>query len=81
MLIALPVAAVIVVLLRHVREAYEHSQLYGSDAIVVQHAGVNILVSKLKMLILILKSKTRKILMSQTILHLNSQRLLTRFMT
>ena len=39
MLIALPVAAVIVVLLRHVREAYEHSQLYGSDAIVVQHAG------------------------------------------
>ncbi|MCU4414683.1 AI-2E family transporter [Acinetobacter sp. WU_MDCI_Axc73] len=42
MLIALPVAAVIVVLLRHVREAYEHSQLYRSDAIVVQHGGEHI---------------------------------------
>ncbi|MBJ9986367.1 AI-2E family transporter [Acinetobacter sp. S40] len=39
MLIALPVAAVIVVLLRHVREAYEHSQLYGDQAILVQHGG------------------------------------------
>lgn len=37
MLIALPVAAIIVVLLRHVREYYERSQLYGSDA-VVAHA-------------------------------------------
>lgn len=39
MLIALPVAAVIVVLLRHVREAYEHSQLYGAQTVVVQHGG------------------------------------------
>lgn len=32
MLIALPVAAVIVVLLRHVRECYEQSRLYGVNA-------------------------------------------------
>jgi len=35
MLIALPVAAVIVVLLRHIREAYEHTALYGGSAVVV----------------------------------------------
>ena len=45
MLIALPVAAVIVVLLRHVREAYEHSQMYGARAVIVdggdtQHISV-----------------------------------------
>ncbi|WP_130802122.1 chloramphenicol efflux transporter CxpE [Acinetobacter ihumii] len=45
MLIALPVAAVIVVLLRHVREAYEHSRMYGARTVVVdggdgQHISV-----------------------------------------
>lgn len=35
MLIALPVAAVIVVLLRHLREAYEHTQMYAGTATVV----------------------------------------------
>ena len=35
MLIALPVAAVIVVLLRHLREFYEHSQMYGKDRVVL----------------------------------------------
>jgi predicted PurR-regulated permease PerM len=40
MLIALPVAAVIVVLLRHAREYYEHSQLYGSNvAVSTANAG------------------------------------------
>lgn len=39
MLIALPVAAVIVVLLRHARDAYEHSQMYGAKAVVIDHAG------------------------------------------
>ncbi len=37
MLIALPVAAVIVVLLRHARECYEHSRIYGQDAVLVHH--------------------------------------------
>ncbi|PJI32109.1 chloramphenicol efflux transporter CxpE [Acinetobacter pseudolwoffii] len=39
MLIALPVAAVIVVLLRHVREYYEHTIFYGDRAIVMQDAS------------------------------------------
>ncbi|WP_288687824.1 chloramphenicol efflux transporter CxpE [uncultured Acinetobacter sp.] len=39
MLIALPVAAVIVVLLRHVRENYEKSQLYRSDVVVLSDAA------------------------------------------
>lgn len=39
MLIALPVAAVIVVLLRHVRENYEKSQLYRSDVVVMGDAA------------------------------------------
>lgn len=39
MLIALPVAAVIVVLLRHVREYYEHTTFYGDRAIVMQEAS------------------------------------------
>lgn len=39
MLIALPVAAVIVVLLRHVREYYEHTTFYGDRAIVMQDAS------------------------------------------
>ena len=36
MLIALPVAAIIVVLLRHARDCYEKSQLYGSPALILQ---------------------------------------------
>lgn len=40
MLVALPVAAVIVVLLRHLRECYEHSALYAQPTAVV-HAGEN----------------------------------------
>lgn len=36
MLIALPVAAVIVVLLRHARDWYERSQLYGQNSVAVQ---------------------------------------------
>ena len=36
MLIALPVAAVIVVLLRHARDSYEKSQLYGSRSVEIQ---------------------------------------------
>ncbi|ENU19022.1 hypothetical protein F994_01877 [Acinetobacter bohemicus ANC 3994] len=36
MLIALPVAAVIVVLLRHARECYEKSRLYDLSAVVIQ---------------------------------------------
>ncbi|KGT48600.1 MULTISPECIES: chloramphenicol efflux transporter CxpE [Acinetobacter] len=39
MLIALPVAAVIVVLLRHAREFYEKSAMYGQQAMVVQDAS------------------------------------------
>lgn len=39
MLIALPVAAVIVVLLRHVREYYEHTTFYGDRTIVMQDAS------------------------------------------
>ena len=39
MLIALPVAAIIVVLLRHARENYEKSQLYRNDVIVVSDAA------------------------------------------
>ncbi|NHC04254.1 AI-2E family transporter [Acinetobacter sp. 187] len=45
MLVALPVAAVIVVLLRHVREWYEQSQIYGNPVAVVeagQQGTVNI---------------------------------------
>ncbi|TCB80775.1 chloramphenicol efflux transporter CxpE [Acinetobacter sp. ANC 4173] len=41
MLIALPVAAVIVVLLKHVREMYEQSQLYGTQAVVTSFAETN----------------------------------------
>lgn len=41
MLIALPVAAVIVVLLKHVRERYEQSQLYGTQAVVTSFAETN----------------------------------------
>ena len=37
MLIALPVAAIIVVLLRHAREWYEKSQLYDSNVVLTQH--------------------------------------------
>lgn len=36
MLIALPVAAVIVVLLRHAREFYEQSTLYGNKTLIIQ---------------------------------------------
>lgn len=39
MLVALPVAAVIVVLLRHVREWYEHSQMYADPVTVVETAS------------------------------------------
>ncbi|ANF82179.1 AI-2E family transporter [Acinetobacter sp. NCu2D-2] len=39
MLIALPVAAVIVVLLKHLREYYEHSQLYDSQVTLVHADG------------------------------------------
>ncbi len=39
MLIALPVAAIIVVLLRHAREWYEKSQLYDSNVVLTQHAN------------------------------------------
>lgn len=39
MLIALPVAAVIVVLLRHVKECYEKSRLYGPQVVTVEHTG------------------------------------------
>ncbi len=38
MLIALPVAAIIVVLLRHAREWYEQSNLYSTNAVIVQNA-------------------------------------------
>lgn len=39
MLIALPVAAVIVVLLRHIREYYEHTPFYGDQAVIIQGAS------------------------------------------
>lgn len=39
MLIALPVAAVIVVLLRHIREYYEHTPFYGDRAVITQDAS------------------------------------------
>ena len=39
MLIALPVAAVIVVLLRHARDFYEHSPIYGTSALIAQDAS------------------------------------------
>ena len=39
MLIALPVAAVIVVLLRHIREYYEHTPFYGDQAVIIQDAS------------------------------------------
>jgi len=39
MLIALPVAAVIVVLLRHIREYYEHTPFYGDRAVIIQGAS------------------------------------------
>lgn len=39
MLIALPVAAVIVVLLRHIREYYEHTPFYGDRAVIIQDAS------------------------------------------
>lgn len=39
MLIALPVAAVIVVLLRHVKECYEKSRLYAPQVVTVEQAG------------------------------------------
>lgn len=39
MLIALPVAAVIVVLLRHARESYEKSRLYDLSAVVIQRSS------------------------------------------
>jgi len=37
MLIALPVAAVIVVLLRHARDCYERSQWYGQSTAIIHH--------------------------------------------
>jgi predicted PurR-regulated permease PerM len=40
MLIALPVAAIIVVLLRHARECYEKSRIYGQPQVVVQNADI-----------------------------------------
>ncbi|ENX14003.1 hypothetical protein F894_02220 [Acinetobacter sp. CIP 51.11] len=39
MLIALPVAAVIVVLLRHIREYYENTPFYGDRAVIIQDAS------------------------------------------
>ena len=38
MLIALPVAAIIVVLLRHARDCYEKSRIYGQSPVVIQEA-------------------------------------------
>lgn len=44
MLIALPVAAVIVVLLRHVKHSYEASSVYGADTVqIAGHTSVSIL--------------------------------------
>ncbi|NNG82158.1 chloramphenicol efflux transporter CxpE [Acinetobacter sp. ANC 5378] len=39
MLIALPVAAIIVVLLRHARDCYEKSRIYGHSSVIIQDAG------------------------------------------
>lgn len=39
MLIALPVAAIIVVLLRHARDCYEKSRIYGQSPVVIQESG------------------------------------------
>ena len=39
MLIALPVAAIIVVLLRYARDCYEKSRIYGQSPVVIQEAG------------------------------------------
>src|SRR5690606_9160547 len=39
MLMALPVAAIIVVLLRHARDCYEKSRIYGQSPVVIQEAG------------------------------------------
>jgi len=41
MLIALPVAAVIVVLLRHARECYEKSHIYRQSTLIIQDAGAS----------------------------------------
>ena len=43
MLIALPVAAVIVVLLRHARECYEKSRLYDLSAVVIQGSSSGVM--------------------------------------
>ncbi|MFD1436791.1 chloramphenicol efflux transporter CxpE [Acinetobacter terrae] len=39
MLIALPVAAIIVVLLRHARDCYEKSRIYGQSGVIIQETG------------------------------------------
>ena len=39
MLIALPVAAIIVVLLRHARDCYEKSRIYGQSGVIIQENG------------------------------------------
>jgi predicted PurR-regulated permease PerM len=39
MLIALPVAAIIVVLLRHARDCYEKSHIYGQSGVIIQETG------------------------------------------
>lgn len=39
MLIALPVAAIIVVLLRHARDCYEKSRIYGQPGVIIQETG------------------------------------------
>src|SRR5699024_2181468 len=39
MLIALPVAAVIVVLLRHARDCYEKSRIYRHSSVIIQEPG------------------------------------------
>ncbi|TCH62824.1 chloramphenicol efflux transporter CxpE [Acinetobacter sp. ANC 4862] len=39
MLIALPVAAIIVVLLRHARDCYEKSRIYGHSSVIIQDTG------------------------------------------
>lgn len=39
MLIALPVAAIIVVLLRHARDCYEKSHIYGHSSVIIQDTG------------------------------------------
>lgn len=57
MLIALPVAAVIVVLLRHLRECYEHSTFYGPPNLVVD-GGAQGLVVKAEQVDLDIEVKT-----------------------